>query len=218
MRLLPILSDSYYHVYNRGSLKQVLFHDEADYVRFLFLLIYFQSPVVLTQTNRYVRNYLDEGTFGVKDKYVRDICQDRFVEVLNFCIMPNHFHLSVRSVTDEGISKYMHRVLTAYASYFNKKYDRSGHVFQGAYKAKFISSDQQLTYLSAYIHRNPHELSEWKNKSHEYPWSSYRDCKVNRWGTLMSVEGIVKSFGSYNAYKEYVENSGAKEDWEDMII
>jgi REP element-mobilizing transposase RayT len=180
--------------------------------------MYFQSPVILTQTNRYVRNYLDTGAFGVKEKYVKDIGEDRFVEVLNFCIMPNHFHLSVRSVTDDGISKYMHRVSSAYAAYFNKKYGRSGHVFQGAYKAKFISSDQQLTYLSAYIHRNPHELTEWKNMSHEYPWSSYQDCKVNRWGTLLSVEGIMQSFGSYQEYQDYVENSGAKEDWEDELL
>jgi REP element-mobilizing transposase RayT len=171
MRALPILSDSYYHIYNRGSLKQILFYNQADYARFLFLIMYFQSPVILTQTNRYVRNYLETGAYGVKEKCVQDICEDRFVEVLNFCIMPNHFHLSVRSVTDDGISKYMHRVSSAYAAFFNKKYGRSGHVFQGAYKAKFISSDQQLTYLSAYIHHNPHELTEWKNKSHEYPWS-----------------------------------------------
>jgi REP element-mobilizing transposase RayT len=218
MRALPILSDSYYHIYNRGSLKQILFYNQADYARFLFLIMYFQSPVILTQTNRYVRNYLETGAYGVKEKCVQDICEDRFVEVLNFCIMPNHFHLSVRSVTDDGISKYMHRVSSAYAAFFNKKYGRSGHVFQGAYKAKFISSDQQLTYLSAYIHHNPHELTEWKNKSHEYPWSSYQDCNVNRWGTLLSAEGIVQSFGSYQEYQDYVENSGAKEVWEDELL
>jgi hypothetical protein len=128
--------------------------------------------------------------------------------------MPNHFHISMRSVVEGGISTYMHRIGNAYAKYFNKKYDKSGHVFQGAYKAKLVLSDQQLAYLSAYIHRNPHELTEWKNKSSEYPWSSYQDCKENRWGGLVSVGSIVKSFGSYSAYGEYVETSGAKEDWE----
>jgi REP element-mobilizing transposase RayT len=53
-----------------------------------------------------VRNYLDKGMFGVKEKYIQDIAKQRFVEVLNFCIMPNHFHLSVKSLTDDGISKW----------------------------------------------------------------------------------------------------------------
>ncbi len=213
MRELPLLSDSYYHIYNRGSLKQVLFHDKADYSRFLFLIVYLQSPLVLSQTNRYIRNYLDKGMFEVKEKDITSICEDRFVEVVNFCIMPNHFHLTIKAVTEAGISKYMHRVGNAYAKYFNKKYDKSGHVFQGAFKAKFIASDRQLAYLSAYIHRNPHELYEWKDKANYYPWSSYQDYKINRWGNLLASAEIVNSFSSYDEYQNYVESSGAKEQW-----
>jgi putative transposase len=214
MRDLPILSDSFYHVYNRGNLKQPLFLDEADYTRFLFLLLHFQSPVVLQQTNRYIKNYLQKGVFGVKDQDIADICRSRFVEVINFCIMPNHFHISVRSVTEGGVSLYMHRVGNAYAKYFNKKYDKSGHVFQGAYKAKLVLSDKQLMYLSAYIHRNPHELEKWRYRSGLYPWSSYQDCRNNRWGDLLLTQEIIQSFDSYSAYEEYIETSGAKEDWE----
>lgn len=213
MRELPILSDNYYHVYNRGSLKQVLFYDEADYARFLFLLMYLQSPVVLTQTNRYIRNYLDKRTFEVKENDLNEIIKDRYVEVINFCIMPNHFHLTVKALADDGLSKYMHRVGNAYAKYFNKKYDKSGHVFQGNYKLKFIASDNQLAYLSAYIHRNPHELKKWKGDCYFYPWSSYQDYRLNRWGSLLTSSEIVNSFGSYEEYQNYVEASGAKEEW-----
>jgi putative transposase len=218
MRTMPVLSGAYYHVYNRGSLKQILFYDEADYARFLFLLIYFQSPVSLTQTNRYVRSYLERRTFDVKEKYIQDIIEQRFVEVLNFCIMPNHFHLTVKSLTDDGLSKYMHRVSSAYATYFNKRHNKSGHVLQGAYKAKIILSDEQLMYLSAYIHRNSHELDMWKGRSNKYPWSSYQDYDHNRWGSLLETSTVNNTFKSFQDYREYVETSGAKEDWEEAEV
>lgn len=215
MRDVPILSDNYYHIYNRGNLKQTLFHEKSDYIRFLFLLVYLQSSVILTHTTRYIKNHLDKGTFGVKEQDVRDICEGKFVEIINFCIMPNHFHITLRAVTEDGVSRYMHRVSNAYAKYFNTKYKKTGHVFQGAYKAKFIASDNQLTYLSAYIHRNPHEIKEWEGRCTEYPWSSYQDCKINRWGDLLVAKTIVSTFGSYDDYETYVETSGAKEEWED---
>ncbi len=213
MRDVPILSDNYYHIYNRGNLKQTLFHEKSDYIRFLFLLIYLQSPVILAHTTRYISNYLNNGTFGVKEKDVGDICKGKFVEIINFCIMPNHFHVTLRAVTEDGVSRYMHKVSNAYAKYFNAKYQKTGHVFQGAYKAKFVASDNQLTYLSAYIHRNPHEMKEWEGRCAEYPWSSYQDYKFNRWGDLLAAKMIVSTFNSYKEYESYVETSGAKEEW-----
>jgi putative transposase len=167
------------------------------------------------QTNRYINNYLEKRVFGVKEKEVNEICLSRFVEVINFCIMPNHFHITVKSTTEEGISRYMHRVANAYAKYFNKKYSKSGHVFQGTYKAKFISSDSQLVYLSAYVHRNPHDLEMWKNNSINYPWSSYQDYERNRWGRLLLPAEITESFRNHGDYRDYVESSGAKDKWED---
>jgi hypothetical protein len=112
----------------------------------------------------------------------------------------------------------MHGVSSAYATYFNKRYDKSGHVFQGAYKAKIILSDKQLAYLSAYIHRNPHELDMWKGRSHKYPWSSYQDYDRNRWGSLLDRTTITDTFKSFQDYQEYVETSGAKEDWEGVEV
>jgi putative transposase len=216
VRDVPILSDNYYHIYNRGNLKQTLFHEKTDYIRFLFLLIHLQSPVVLTHTTRYIRNYLDKGTFAVREKDVADIHESKFVEIINFCIMPNHFHITLRAVTDDGVSRYMHRVSNAYAKYFNTKYKKTGHVFQGAYKAKFITSDSQLTYLSAYIHRNPNEMKKWERRCAEYPWSSYQDYGINRWGSLLSRDMVTATFKSFEDYTKFVETSGAKEDWESV--
>src|SRR3989344_9566821 len=93
-------------------------------------------------------------------------------------MMPNHFHLIVRGLEIGGIARYMQRVLCAYTKYFNTKYEKTGHLSQGPYKAVHIEDDRQLLYLSSYIHKNPKELNGWKNREQFYPWSSYRNGSI----------------------------------------
>ena len=216
MRSDIIFKDSYYHVYNRGNAKQVLFYDTADYVRFVFLLLHLQSPHSFDQTGRYVKKYLSTNDFAVMPEVLEKIKAERFVKVLNFCLMPNHFHLTLQSVSDDGMSRYMQKLGNSYAKYFNKKYSQSGHAFQGVYKAKLVTTDRQFVYLSAYIHRNPQEIEAWENNTIEYPWSSYQDYHNNRWGELLVPDDIVGTFASPQEYSLFVENSGAKEDWEEV--
>lgn len=211
MRNVPVISDTFYHVYNRGNLRQELFRDRSDYVRFVFLILYLQSTLSLTQTNRSVSNYIKKGSFGVSKGDLAEILEQRFVEVHNFCIMPNHFHMTIKNLTDDGLSRYMHKIANAYGKYFNTKYDQSGHVFQGTYKTIIIETDNQLDYLSAYVHRNPHELSKWKDNAFDYPWSSYQDYDNNRWGSLLCVDQIKNRHKSFADYRKFVEESGAKE-------
>ena len=218
MRALAIVKDGYYHVYNRGVSKQIIFLDTADFARFLFLLLHLQSPVSIPQVNRYIKNYLKTSDFLVTSDLLHEITATRTVEVVNFCIMPNHFHLLVHALEDGAISSYMQKVGNAYSKYFNQRYERSGHVFQGAYKVREIGDDNYLSHLSAYIHRNPHELSQWKDKADIYSWSSYQDMNRSRWGNLLKPEIIKDSFASFSDYRSYVETSGAKENFEDALI
>ena len=88
--------------------------------------------------------------------------------------MPNHFHLIIVAIKDNGVSEYMRRIQDAYTKYYNAKYERTGHLLQGPYKAVNIKNNNQLLYLSTYIHRNPREISEWKNK--EQRNCNYSEC------------------------------------------
>ncbi|MFT5036599.1 MAG: putative transposase [Candidatus Azotimanducaceae bacterium] len=214
MRSIPIFNDTFYHVYNRGDQKQKLFLEKSDYVRFLFLLLHLQSPELVTRTERRVGDFLKRGTFKIPEKEIEEIVASRYVDIINFCVMPNHFHMTVHTKTDTGLSRYMHRISNAYAKYFNTKYERTGHVFQGTYKAKIIDTDQQLNYLSAYIHNNPHELSHWKNRAHTYPWSSFQDYQSNRWGQLLQPQIILDNVKSFTEYNDFVKESGAKQDFD----
>jgi putative transposase len=82
---------------------------------------------------------------------------------------------------------------------------------QGPYKIVHIKDNEQLLHLSAYIHRNPREIKEWKNKEYKYPWSSYQDCiGENRWNDLFKHQIITEQFSNPNEYKDFIETSGTK--------
>jgi len=206
-----LAEDEHYHILGRGNQKQVLYKNQSDYIRFMFLLLYFQSPESFTQIGRHVSFFKKKQDYKVSEEKKKLILSNRFVELVNFCIMPNHYHLTIYNKTDKGVSKYMQKVLNAYAKYFNTKYKQVGHVFQGPYKAVHIGDDTQLQYLSTYIHKNPKEIKGVDYK--KYNWSSYQDyVSENRWGSLLKHEIITESFDSKDDYKSFVKDSLAKED------
>jgi len=212
MRKTPIAEGEHYHIFNRGNNKQTIFFDKKDKVRFLFLIIYFQAYIFFENIGRQVSYYIKNEVFNIDADLEKKLLNKRNVELINFVLMPNHFHLVLCEFKEGGISQYMQRVLCAYTKYFNTKYKKSGHVFQGPYKAVNIKNNNQLLYLSTYIHRNPREISEWKNKEHLYPWSSYRDyLEDNRWGELLKQDIILEQFSSKKEYSVFTKSSPAKE-------
>jgi putative transposase len=209
-----IAEGEYYHLFNRGVLKSKLFLDTRDYARFLFILLYFQSEVPIFNLSYSVTNFIKTKKFGVSDKKIREILENRIVELVAFAPMPNHFHLIIKEHQLGGISRYMQKVSVAYSKYFNAKYKKTGHVFQGAYKLVHIEDNDQLLYASAYIHKNPTEVLDWKNRPEQYPWSSYQDyIGDNRWGELLVQDIILDQFETGQEYFEWVKNTIAKEDF-----
>ncbi|MBI1999390.1 MAG: transposase [Parcubacteria group bacterium] len=211
LRLTPIVQNEYFHIFNRGNRKQVIFQDERDYARFLFLILCCQSPAQISNIRRFVDDFVQHPMLNKRWNIFDKVAKERPVELHGFCLMPNHFHLLVYSAQNNGIPNYMQRILNAYTKYFNTRYELSGHLFQGPYKAKRIRNEKQLLYTSAYIHRNPRELRGWKNKEHRYPWSSYCDyVDKNRWGSLL-FSGAVNPKGKGGEYKKFVDWTRAKE-------
>lgn len=204
----------YYHIYNRGVGKKIIFKDDRDRIRFLFLILYFQAENNFPQISRIISIFVKHRVFDTNDSTTEDkIIKERFVELNGFVLMSNHFHLIVKESKEGGMAKYMQRVLNSYTKYFNTRYNVSGHLFEGPYKAVHIQDDEQLLYLSAYIHLNPRKLSEWNKKEINFPWSSYQDyVNDNRWGKILETEIISKQFKNKKEYKNFVETSGAKEE------
>ena len=223
MRKNKIITGEYYHVFNRGNNKQVICSDQRDRARLLFLIIYFQSPINFYNLGRQTSYYVKHSVFNISEDLEKNVIKQRRVDLINFAIMPNHFHLTLIEIKEGGISQYMQRILNSYTKYFNTKYDKVGHLFQGPYKAVHINDNEQLLYLSTYIHRNPREIQEWKNKEEHYPWSSYQDyTKENRWGELLKREIVISQFLGKNKYSDFLKMSPAKkaldEELEELLI
>lgn len=186
-RKIDIAVGENYHVYNRGVEKRQIFMTTHDHERFLRLL------------------YIANGDKSFKYDRLRDrpLAEiDRgapLVAIGAYALMPNHFHLLVCEIREGGTSRFMERLTTAYAMYFNKVYDRVGGLFQGTYKAQYIDSDEYLRYLFAYIHLNPVKLFEPK----------WRECG------LADVAGA-RFFLSTYRYSSYMEHVG--HDREEKLI
>jgi len=153
IRSVIFAKDEYYHIYNRGNGKREIFHDAEDYNRLAGLLY------ACNQEGNFSSKSLSKTEGLFQAKVVNPI-----VAIGAYCIMPNHFHLIVTELGTGGISRFMQKVSTAYAMYYNKKYKRTGVLFEGKFKAKHCDSDEYLKYLFSYIHLNPVKLIDprWK--------------------------------------------------------
>lgn len=212
MRKVNIAPGEFYHIYNRGTNKQPIFLNESDCARFLFCLLYFQSDLTFNNLGFYTSYFRKHGMFNVSPEKSSRIISKKNVELINFSLMPNHFHITVFEKEEKGIAKYMQRVLNSYTKYFNTKYKRSGHLFQGPYQAVHLESNKQLTYLSTYIHKHFSKAHVIKGGWQNYFWSSYRDyTKKNRWSDFLRPEIILDQFKNKTEYEDFVKTSTAKE-------
>lgn len=216
MRTIKFVSGEHYHIYNRGNNKQLIFRDDRDRARFLLLILCLQSDQSFSNISRIVSFFLKNNILNID---ISGIIKKRTIALENFALMPNHFHLLLYQKRTQGISQYMQRVLTAYTKYFNTRYASVGHLFQGPFQAIPVASNEQLLHLSAYIHRNPREINQWRKKEHTFPWSSFQDyVGSNRWGKLLSRDIVLKQFASKRDYFEFVSTSGTKLLNEDLMI
>lgn len=151
------------------------------------------------------------------------------VVIHSYCLMPNHFHLQIRTL-HANLSKFMQSFLTSFTINMNRKYFKSGHLFQGRYKAQLVDNALYKNKLSRYIHLNPvkiksHEgvaLSTIKSRLKDYKWSSYRFyIGLDKKPTWLDRRFVLSSWGGSAAekihnYQEYVEQ-GIKRDNTDDI-
>ena len=192
IRETEFVEGEYYHLYNRGNSKQKIFLDDKDRERFLKLLYLCNSKQRLDFGNDIVKRKIDAWDFEKGDS---------IVNIGAWVLMPNHFHLYITpkknarrssDLSQNEITYFMHRVLTAYSKYFNTKYKRAGALFESKFKSVHIENDTQAKYLFSYIHLNPIKLidSNWKvrgiknkkkaiNFLDSYKWSSYSDYLEN---------------------------------------
>ena len=185
------VSESYYHVYTRGINKGAIFEQPKDYHVFLNLLKRYLSENPAHDNNGLVYPHL----FGA-------------VEVLAFCLMPNHIHLFLYQKDRGAMASLMRGVMTSYSRYFNKNYKRCGPLFESRYKATLIDNQAYLEHISRYIHLNH---SDWR----DYPYSSlpyYIDGWRAEWVKPQKILSLFKSETEYLGFVRDYEDQKRKQD------
>ena len=208
MRKTKFANNEYYHIYNRGTDKREIFCDEKDYLRFLVSMREFNNESSDAQRDYEKRKAEKNGQnlkpgFGYPKPGFRFLDMPKLVEVICYCLNPNHYHFILKQSMDNGIEKFMHKLGLGYVKYFNTQYDRSGHLFQGPFKSIHIDTNEYLLWLSGYVNGNSeiHEISEAEN----YKWCSYLDYLEKRNGTLCNKEIILSQFKNIEEYQKYTE-------------
>ena len=212
LRRTQFAPGEHYHLCIRGNNKQDIFKNDSDRARLLFLVTHLQSPESVPKISRLLEEYKRTSAWNIDEKLLARIISTRYVVLEAFAFMTNHLHLVVCETEEQGVTRYMQRILNAYAKYFNTKYETVGHLFQGPYRAVHVEDNDQLLYLSTYVHRNPRELPNMAGKEHTYEWSSYRDyLGPNRFGTLLDPSLVLDQFDNGTDYRDFVDSSIAKD-------
>ncbi|MDO8639062.1 MAG: transposase [Candidatus Daviesbacteria bacterium] len=191
-RITPLVEGSVYHIYNRGVEKRIIFLDERDYQRFLQTLYYYQfmGP---------------KPAFSARDKFqVKDFSNNpKIIEIISYCLMPNHFHLLIKQLNNNGISEFIGKVTNSYTKYFNTKHKRVGPLLQGVFKTVLVENDFQFLHLSRYIHLNPY-VDKLVEDLESYKYSSYPQFIGLTLNRLSVPELILNQFNDGDDYKEFV--------------
>lgn len=154
------VENGYYHIYNRGVEKRIIFQDELDYLTFLgYLKLYLSPPSPISNI------FIPLNQPKLHEE----------VNLLSYCLMPNHYHLLLHQITKNGIEKLLRRIATKYVMYFNKRNQRVGPLFQSIFKAVRVETDNQLLHLSRYIHLNPIKDVPFKGNILIKAYSSYKN-------------------------------------------
>jgi putative transposase len=141
------------------------------------------------------------------------------VQIIAYCLLPNHFHLLLKQQKENGISKYMANLTNSYARYFNPKHKRRGPLFEGRFKAVRIETDQQLLHVNRYIHLNPYSsfLTKTVEQLFSYPYSSLPQYLKNGNSDSLEKEIILDFFKTPSSYKEFLKDQADYQRQLDII-
>lgn len=219
----PFVTGEYYHIYNRGIDKRIIFKSKRDYDRFIMLLYLANSNESFRLDDLLNKQHKTFGEILVLDK------GEPLVSIGAWCLMTNHFHLLIRQEIDGGITKFMRKLGVGYSMFFNIKYQRTGGLFGGLFKSKLIGTDDNyMKQLFAYIHLNPLEIKfpNWKEQINRpsvemkkflksYQYSSYidytREDRVEK--NIIRPERFPEYFVDVREFKDFIEDYFIEEEF-----
>jgi len=210
---MPLVTGEIYHVVNRGVGGIPIFKEKKDYQRFLKTLLYYQRQTVPFRFSRFLTLPKEEQEkILLENKKV-------LVEIISYCLMPNHFHFLLKQTVDEGILRFLRLATNSYSRFFNLKYKRNGALFGARFKATRIESEEQLLHVSRYIHLNPYSgflVKDLKNLF-TYHYSSLPEYLNLSPESYCQKEIITAYFKNPANYRKFISNQADYQRSLDLI-
>lgn len=153
MRKELFITGEVYHVFNRSIAEFRIFNNASEFSRMTEVIRYYQRENPLIKYSDFIRSAEAKHYSSNRNSYLLD--KEKLVEIIAYCLMPTHLHLILRELKEKGISTFMGNILNSYARYFNTKYKRKGHLWEGSFKNVLVKTDEQLLHLTRYVHLNP---------------------------------------------------------------
>lgn len=217
MRKQPLITDNYYHVYNRGVDKRDIFSNKEDIYRFIESIREFnQKEGIRSLSNlRKSKSQIETKSLSVSKPIVLMVA---------YCLNPNHFHFILKQVEDGGISDFMRKLQSGYTYFFNIKEKRSGALFQGTFKAHLIDNEFYFNKLIGYVNNNDqmHEIPEDKkhlvfNSAFEYKNNDFKIVDKKEGERILEIFGGSKGFEKHckeiiNAVREERGKTSLQDD------
>ena len=162
-----IATGEVYHVYNQSIADYRIFNSDSEFSRIVELIQYYQGEKQQVNFSKFKEYNMQHLKENIPD-------EEKLVEIICYCPMPTHFHLALKQLKDQGISKFVNKVFNSYSHYFNIKHNRKGPLFTGRFKKVLVQTDEQLLHLTRYIHLNP-VTAELVDYPADWKYSSYKE-------------------------------------------
>lgn len=203
-RKVVLANNQIYHIFNRAIDRQTIFTTKWEYKRAIDTLKYYLYSNLQCKFSQFLNQTKDHKLKILQEQIEKD---QKLVEIISFCFMPNHFHFLVKQLRENGISKFVANFTNSYTKYFNSKHQRNGHLFEGTFKAILVESDEQLIHLSRYIHLNPVTSFIVKKENLEkYEWSSFPEFISHDNKNICDKSIILDHFSTVDEYKAFLKN------------
>lgn len=203
LRKKPLVTKETYHVLNRGSGSIPIFKHYHDYQRLTYAFRYYQYQNPPSKFSLFLLSSQAE-----REKTLTKLKQSGklLVEILAYCLMPNHYHFLLRQLRDNGIVDFIRLTTGSYSKYFNIKYDRSGSLFGGRFQAVRVETEEQFLHLNRYIHLNPYSAFLVKSRQSllSYPYSSLSEYLNTQKTNICQKKIIFSYFKTPQDYQKFI--------------
>jgi len=209
MRKDLLVTGEIYHVFNKSIAEYKIFNNNPEFLRMINIICYYQKEKPAIKFSDFIRSpeakrdYPKSMDHFPPRRWERGN-KEKLVEIIAYCIMPTHLHLTLKQLKENGVSTFMSNILNSYARYFNTKHERKGPLWEGRFKSVLVETDEQLLHLTRYIHLNP-ATACLVDKPEEWPVSSYREylsstdsSRLCKYDDILDIEP--------KDYKEFVED------------